>query len=89
MATVIRFARYGTKGKPHFRVVVQDKRVARNGRFIENIGTFIPTRGAQSLNLKRDRFEYWVSVGAQPSLSLTNRLKANRPSVERVSEVKK
>lgn len=76
MATVIRFARYGTKKKPFFRIVVQDKRFPRDGRFIENIGTYDPRKGGQSLRIERDRLEYWTGVGAQVSLSLGNRLKA-------------
>ncbi len=75
MATVIRFARHGTKKKPFFRIVVQDQHAARDGRFIENIGYFSPTKGDTSLNVERPRLEYWLSVGAQMSDSVRNRVR--------------
>lgn len=75
MATVIRFARHGTKKKPYFRIVVQNHQSARDGRFIEHIGAYAPTKGEASLSIERDRLEYWLSVGAQLSDSVKNRLK--------------
>lgn len=74
MATVIRFSRHGTKKKPYFRIVVQDHRSARDGRFIEHIGSFIPMK-KDSFTVKRDRLEYWLSVGAKISSSVEHRLK--------------
>lgn len=74
MATVIRFSRHGTKKKPYFRIVVQDHRKPRDGRFIEHIGAFVPTKGVGSLVVSRPRLEYWLSVGAQLSESVKNRL---------------
>ncbi|MBI4404653.1 MAG: 30S ribosomal protein S16 [Deltaproteobacteria bacterium] len=73
MAAVIRFARHGAKKKPYFRIVVQHKRAARDGRFIEHIGSFIPAKDA--LTVSRPRLEYWVSVGAEISTAVKNRLK--------------
>jgi len=75
MATVIRFARHGTKKKPYFRIVVQDQRSPRDGKFIEHIGAFDPVKGPGSLTVSRPRLEYWLGSGAQMSLSLKNRLK--------------
>jgi small subunit ribosomal protein S16 len=75
MATVIRFARHGTKKKPFFRIVIQDQHAARDGRFIENIGYFSPIKGDTSLNVQRDRLEYWLSVGAKMSDSVRNRVR--------------
>ena len=74
MATVIRFSRHGTKKKPYFRLVVQNKTAPRDGRFIEHIGSFTPQKG--DLKVERDRLEYWLSVGAKLSDSVKNRLKA-------------
>lgn len=84
MATVIRFARHGTKKKPFFRIVVQDERFARNGRFIEHIGSFDPVKGLQSVVISRPRLEYWLGVGAQMSTSVRNRLKALAKGWERL-----
>ena len=75
MATVIRFARHGTKKKPYFRMVVQDHHSPRDGKFIEHIGAYDPLKGDVSLTVKRDRLEYWLSTGAQPSDSVRTRLK--------------
>ncbi|MFM8313742.1 MAG: 30S ribosomal protein S16 [Deltaproteobacteria bacterium] len=75
MATVIRFARHGTKKKPYFRMVVQDQRSPRDGRFVEHIGAYDPIKGDASLTVKRDRLEYWLSIGAQLSDSVRTRLK--------------
>ena len=76
MATVIRFARHGCKKRPYFRIVVQDKRAPRDGRFIDHIGAFDPVKGESSVSIERDRLEYWLSTGAQMSDSVRNRLKA-------------
>jgi len=65
----IRLARAGAKKRPFYHVVATDVRNARDGRFIERLGYFNPiaTGKAQRLELKRDRIDYWVSVGAQVS----------------------
>lgn len=73
--TVIRFARHGTKKKPYFRMVVQDQRSPRDGRFVEHIGAYDPLKGDESLSVKRDRLMYWLGAGAQMSDSVRNRVK--------------
>ena len=78
MATVIRFSRHGTKKRPYFRIVVQDKQSPRDGKFLEHIGSYDPVKGATSIAVERDRLEYWLSVGAQLSESVKNRLKVVR-----------
>lgn len=75
MSTVIRFARHGTKKKPYYRMVVQHNRAPRDGRFIEHIGAYDPIKGETSLSVERDRLEYWLSTGAQPSDAVRTRLK--------------
>ena len=84
MATVIRFSRHGTKKRPYFRVVVQDGRKPRDGRFIEHIGSFNPVKGEDSFQIEKDRLEYWLSCGAQLSDSVKNRL---RPFLRRTVPV--
>lgn len=83
MATVIRFSRHGTKKKPYFRIVVQDKQFPRDGRFIEHIGSFDPLKGLKSVTIERDRLEYWLGTGAQMSNSVSNRLKLLRKEWEK------
>lgn len=74
MATVIRFSRHGTKKKPYYRIVVQDKTAPRDGKFIEHIGAYDPIKGDQSLVVKRERLDYWLSAGAKMSDSVHNRV---------------
>ena len=63
----IRLARAGAKKKPFYRVVVADHRFPRDGRFIEQIGTYDPRLAAHPLKLQLDRVDHWVKNGAQPS----------------------
>ena len=65
----IRLARGGAKKRPFYRVVVTDKRNARDGRFIEQIGFYNPIApaGSEQLRLNAERMEYWLGVGAKPS----------------------
>ena len=66
---VIRLSRGGAKGRPFFNIVVADKRVRRDGSFIERVGFYNPSAkgGEESLRLVQDRITYWKSVGAQAS----------------------
>jgi small subunit ribosomal protein S16 len=77
MAVHIRLARHGSKKTPFYRIVVTDQRNARDGRFIENLGTFNPGAGDGILEVNRDRLEYWQKQGAQPSHTLERLLKKN------------
>lgn len=64
---VIRLARGGAKKRPFYRVVAADKRMPRDGRFIEQVGTFNPRVEKGSITLEIDRVDHWLKVGAQPS----------------------
>jgi len=64
---VIRLARGGAKKRPFYRVVAADKRMPRDGRFIEQIGTYDPRVEKGSIKLLMERVEHWLNVGAQPS----------------------
>lgn len=63
----IRLARFGAKKKPYYHVVVTDSESPRDGKFLEHIGTYDPSRPDEDIRLEMDRAEYWMSVGAQPS----------------------
>jgi len=67
MAVKIRMKRVGAKNTPVFRIVVADGRSPRDGKFIEEIGTYHPLQKGNNVNMKLDRAEYWLSKGAQPS----------------------
>ena len=75
---MIRLARRGARKKPHYRIVVIEKERARNGRPVEVVGTYNPRTNPASVELKRDRVEYWVSKGAQMS-DRVNKLVSKTP----------
>jgi small subunit ribosomal protein S16 len=64
---MIRLSRMGARKQPHYRVVVIEKEKARHGRPVEVVGTYNPRTSPASVELKRERIEYWVSKGAQLS----------------------
>jgi len=64
---MIRLARVGARKQPYYRVVVIEKARARNGRALEVVGTYNPRTTPTSIDLKRERIEYWRSKGAQLS----------------------
>ena len=67
MPVRIRLKRVGTKNVPVYRIVVADGRSPRDGRFIENIGTYNPKQAENNFTLDVDRAKHWISKGAQPS----------------------
>ena len=74
---VIRLARGGSKHRPFFSIVVADKRVRRDGRFIERLGFYNPSAkdGEEGLRIAQDRLTYWKSVGAQASPTVERLIK--------------
>ena len=73
MAVSIRLARGGAKKRPYYRIVVADSRNARDGRFIEKVGTYNPLLAKDSperVKLDADRIQHWLSVGAQDRKSV-------------------
>jgi len=67
LAVKIRLRRMGKKKHPFYRIIAADSRAARNGRFIELVGTYDPVATPHIVNYKEDRVLYWLSVGAQPT----------------------
>jgi small subunit ribosomal protein S16 len=67
MAVKIRMKRIGAKNTPVFRIVVADGRSPRDGKCIEELGTYQPLKKSDNFTLKLDRADYWLSKGAQPS----------------------
>jgi small subunit ribosomal protein S16 len=83
---MIRLARFGARKKPVYRVVVIEKDRARNGRSIELVGTYNPRTSPATVDLKRERIDYWVSNGAQLSDRVAKLLKAAPASAEAPAE---
>ncbi|GAB2833808.1 30S ribosomal protein S16 [Comamonas piscis] len=69
---VIRLSRGGSKARPFYNIVVADKRVRRDGSFIERLGFYNPLAkdGVEGLRIALDRVAYWKSVGAQASTTV-------------------
>ncbi len=77
MAVRIRMKRLGRKHRPYFRIVAIDARQPRDGRIIEELGSYDPMVKVtdERVRLKPDRIKYWMSVGAQPSEKVAGLLK--------------
>ena len=67
MAVKIRLRRMGAKKAPFYRVVVADSRYPRNGRFIEEVGTYNPLTDPTTVNIDAEAVKKWISNGAQPT----------------------
>ncbi len=70
MALKIRLSRWGAKKRPFYRIVVADARAPRDGRFVENIGTFDPLKPSEDANrlvLDAEKAKAWIAKGAQPT----------------------
>jgi small subunit ribosomal protein S16 len=68
--------RTGAKKRPSYRVVVKEKQSKRDGAYLENLGTYNPTRQPAEINLKMDRVRYWIAKGAQPTDTVGRLIKA-------------
>ena len=75
MAVRIRLARHGGKKRPFYRIVVADNEAPRDGKFLENVGTYNPLLDPAEVNLKTDRIKYWMRQGAKPSDTVRSLLK--------------
>ena len=82
---MIRLARIGAPKQPYYRIVVIEKDRARNGRSIEVVGTYNPRTTPATVDLKRERIDYWRSVGAQLSPRV-EKLVTRTPAAAPVSE---
>ena len=77
MAVKIRLRRMGAKKAPFYRIVVADSRYPRDGRFIEEIGYYDPTKGPTVVSVDADKAKKWISQGAQPTDTVKTILKKN------------
>lgn len=63
----IKLARTGKKNQPTYRFVVQEAREKRDGRVLETLGYYLPLESPAVIKLTRDRYQYWIGMGAQPT----------------------
>ncbi len=75
MAVKIRLRRMGAKKAPFYRVVVADSRYPRDGRFIEEIGTYNPMTAPAEIKIDADKAKAWIAKGAQPTETVRSLLK--------------
>ena len=75
MSVKIRLARHGAKKRPFYRIVVADTKFPRDGRFLENVGTYNPLVDPVQVVLKQERIQYWIDQGAIPSDTVRSLLK--------------
>lgn len=78
----IRLMRMGAKKSPFYRVIVKEKRSKRDGKYLENLGTYNPMTEPAEISLNHDRIDYWISVGAQPSDTVASLIKHNPKMTE-------
>ena len=78
MSVTIRMSRHGTKKRPFYRIVVSDRRSPRDGRYIEQVGTYDPSAAIGGLKLNRDKVETWIKKGAKPSQTVSELIKKQK-----------
>lgn len=78
MSVTIRLSRHGVKKKPFYRVVVSDQRFPRDGRYIEQVGTYDPHAASGGLKLNRDKIDLWIKKGAKPSQTVYELIKKDQ-----------
>jgi small subunit ribosomal protein S16 len=75
MAVKIRLARHGATKRPFYRIVVADSQCKRDGRFLENVGTYNPLTDPVQVTIKAERVQYWLQQGAIPTDTVKTLLK--------------
>jgi small subunit ribosomal protein S16 len=75
MSVKIRLARHGAKKRPFYRIVVADSESPRDGKFLENVGTYNPLTDPAKVVLKQERIKFWIDQGAIPTDTVKSLLK--------------
>ena len=75
MSVKIRLARHGAKKKPFYRIVIADSESPRDGKFLENVGTYNPLADPAKVSLKQERIKHWIGQGAIPTDTVKSLLK--------------
>ena len=78
MSVKIRLSRHGAKKKPHYRIVVSDSRAPRDGKFIEQVGSYDPKAVAGGLKINREKIDSWIKRGAKPSQTVSELIKKSQ-----------
>ena len=78
MAVKIRLARHGAKKAPYYRIVVADSRARRDGRYIEQVGTYNPCTTPAAVKIDLEKVDAWIANGAQPTDTVARLIKNSR-----------
>jgi small subunit ribosomal protein S16 len=73
----IKLMRTGAKKRPSYRIIVKEKQSKRDGAYLENLGTYNPTREPAEIKLDLDRVQYWIGKGARPTETVNRLIKAS------------
>jgi len=88
----IKLARFGKKKQPHYRVVINEARDKRDGKYVEMIGSYAPTLQPKLLEIDLKKYEEWLKKGAQPTdtvLALVTRFKSGNPFPAKTNKLSK
>jgi small subunit ribosomal protein S16 len=80
MSVTIRMSRHGAKKKPFYRIVVSDQRFPRDGRYIEQVGTYDPRAKTGAVKMDNEKIEAWIKKGAKPSQTVSELIKREKKS---------
>ena len=80
MSVKIRLSRHGAKKKPYYRIVVSDSRSPRDGKFIEQVGSYDPKSAAGGIKINREKVEKWLRRGAKPSQTVSELMRKAQSS---------
>jgi small subunit ribosomal protein S16 len=81
MSLVIRLRRHGAKKKPFYRIVVADSRSPRDGRFVDQVGTYDPAFDPPKVTMRREKIEQWLKFGARPSETVAKLIREGQAAV--------
>ncbi len=73
----IKLMRTGAKKRPSYRIIVKEKQSKRDGAYLENLGTYNPTREPAEIKLDLDRVRYWIEKGAKPTETVSRLIKVS------------
>ena len=75
MSVKIRLSRHGAKKKPYYRIVVSDSRSPRDGKFIEQVGSYNPKAASGGVKINKEKVEKWLKQGARPTQTVSELIK--------------
>ena len=78
MAVAIRLNRQGSKDRPYYKIVVVDSRARRDGRYIEQVGSYDPMKEGVNYTINLEKVDKWLAIGAQPSETVNSMIRKAR-----------